>query len=267
LQRLPEPSQPVADRRGARRGRQARDRRLPPLARPAEAFGQAAVVESRAELAQRHDQLTHQLAYERAIAVQASRQIYEGSDLARAVSSHRFGLEYDLARIYENPAAAFNRLAEALDRGGIEKAAHTLERRPADLGRVHGHGLGRLETRSRREALAATPGASRELRNLVSALGAVDAHRARVDGLNQTIEVSGRRADNLAATLRQLPDLNGLRQDLLRAGRALGTAALNARSATAVRIFDATTRLLARTFGQHHDRGYGRGDDGLGLGR
>jgi hypothetical protein len=240
---------------------------VPPLARPAEAFGQAAVVESRAELAQRHEQLTHQLAYERAIAVEASWQLREGSDLARAVGGHRFSLEQHLVRIYENPAAAWNRLAEALDRGGVDKAAYTLEHRPADLGRLHGHGLGRLETRSRREALAATPGASRELRGLATASAAVDAHRERVDGFSHTIEASGRRAEHIAASLRRLPDLDGLRQDLLRAGRALGTAALNALSETAVRAFDATTRLLGRTFGLHHDRGVGRGDDGLGLGR
>jgi hypothetical protein len=102
---------------------------------------------------------------------------------------------------------------------------------------------------------------------LAAASAAVDAHRGRVDGLTRTIEVSGRRADDIAASLRHLPDLNGLRQDLLRAGRALGTAALNALSATAVRVFEATTRLVGRTLGQHHDRGVGRGDDGLGLGR
>ncbi|HVR06687.1 MAG TPA: hypothetical protein VMW75_01450 [Thermoanaerobaculia bacterium] len=176
-------------------------------------------------------------------------------------------LEYYLARIYENPAAAWNRLAEALDRAGIEKAALTLERRPADLGRLLGHGLGRFETTSRREALAATPAAASELRGLATASAAVDAHRARIDGLTHTIEVSGRHAEDIAATLRQLPDLDGLRQDLLRAGRALGTASVNALSAATVRVFEATTRLVARAFGHHHDRGFGPGDDGLGLGR
>src|SRR5262249_44163926 len=148
---------------------------------------QAAVVESRAELAQRHEQLSHQLAQERGIAVEASWQLREGSDLARAVGGHRFNLEQHLARIYENPAAAWNRLAEALDRGGIKKAVYTLEHRPADLGRLHGRGLGRLETRSRREALAAVPGASRELRDLAAASAAADIHRVKVEGLAGTI--------------------------------------------------------------------------------
>ena len=49
----------------------------------------------------------------------------------------------------------------------------------------------------------------------------------------------------------------------MQAGRALGSAAVNALSARAARIFTETSRLLGRTFG--HDRG--RGDDGLGLGR
>ena len=64
-------------------------------------------------------------------------------------------------RIYDNPAAAWNRLAETLDRGGLEKAALTLERRPADLGQLHGHALGRFETQARRDALAAAPWAGR----------------------------------------------------------------------------------------------------------
>jgi hypothetical protein len=240
---------------------------VPPLARPAEAFSQAAIVESRAELAQRHEQLSHQLAHERGIAVEASWQLREGSDLARVIGGHRFQLKQHLARIYENPAGAWNRLAKALDRGGIEKTVYTLEHRPADLGRLHGRGLGRLESRSRREALAATTGASRELRDLAVASAAADAHREKVEGLTRTIEVSGWRAEAIAARLQHLPNLNALRHDLLQAGRALGTAALNALSATAVRAFDATTRLLGRTFGHHQDRGLGRGDDGLGLGR
>jgi hypothetical protein len=237
---------------------------MPPLARPAEAFGHAAVLESRAEIVERDHQLTDQLATARATGLDAHWQLEEGPRLAREVAAHHSGLEHHLARIYENPAAAWNRLAEALDRGGLERAAHTLEHRPSDLGHLRGHGFGRVETRARREALAVTPRASRELRDLVTATAADHTHRARADGLARTIDTSGRRAETIAASLRRLPELGALRQELLRAGRALGTLAVNALSASAVRVFTATARLLGRAFG--HDRGIGR-DDGLGLGR
>jgi hypothetical protein len=36
----------------------------------------------------------------------------------------------------------------ALDRGGLEKAALTLERRPAEFGQLHGHALSRFETQA-----------------------------------------------------------------------------------------------------------------------
>jgi hypothetical protein len=240
---------------------------VPPLARPAEAFAQAAVLESRAELTERHQQLTHQLALERTTGLEAHWQLDEGPRLAREVGGHRFRLEYHLTRIYEKPATVYNRLAEALKRGGLEKAAYTLEHRPAELGHLHGRGLGRLETRSRREALAATPEAARELRGLATASSAADAHYAKVDGLVHTIEASGRRAEHIAASLRHLPDVNALAQDLLRAGHALGTSAVNALSAAAVRAFETATRLVGRALGHRHDRGFGPGDDGLGLGR
>ncbi|HEV3460176.1 MAG TPA: hypothetical protein VHG32_26840, partial [Thermoanaerobaculia bacterium] len=60
---------------------------------------------------------------------------------------------------------------------------------------------------------------------------------------------------------------NALAQDLLRAGHALGTSAVNALSAAAVRAFETATRLVGRALGHRHDRGFGPGDDGLGLGR
>jgi hypothetical protein len=98
-----------------------------------------------------------------------------------------------LARIYDNPAAAWNRLAETVERSGIEKAALTLERRPADLGQLHGHALGRYETQARRNALAATPWAGRKLRELGTAAAGADALRARADALARTVEASERR--------------------------------------------------------------------------
>ncbi|MBV8199715.1 MAG: hypothetical protein JOZ15_03735 [Acidobacteria bacterium] len=237
------------------------------FAQLAHAFRQAAVVESRAEIVGRHEQLTKELAAARAASQQASSQLDEGPNLKGNVIAHRLDLERDLARIYEQPAAAWNRLADTVERAGLDKAAHALEHRPAEFGRLHGQGLGRLETKSRREALAVTPGAARELRQLSAAVAAVDAHRDKVDRLTHTIEVSGHRADAIAASLRRLPDLHTLGQDILRAGRALGTAAVHALSAAAVRVFEATTRMLSRALGRHLDHGLGRGDDGLGLGR
>jgi hypothetical protein len=240
---------------------------MPPLARPAEAFGQAAVLESRAEIAERHVHLTYQLAGVRASNLDAQWQLAEGPRLDRTVAARRLDLENCLARVYDNPAAAWNRLAETLDRGGLEKAALTLERRPADLGQLHGHALGRFETQARRDALAAAPWAGRQLRDLVAAAAGADALRARADALARTVEASGRRAEAVLASMRRLPDLAPLRRDLMEAGRALGTAAVHALSSRAVRIFTETTRLLGRALGHHQDRGHGRGDDGLGLGR
>jgi hypothetical protein len=212
-------------------------------------------------------QLSHQLAAVRASNLDAQWQLAEGPRLDRVVAARRLDLENSLARIYDNPVAAWNRLAEALDRGGLEKAALTLERRPADLGQLHGHALGRFETQARRDALAAAPWAGRQLRELVAATAGADALRARADGLARAIEACERHAGVVRASVRRLPDLAPLRRDLMQAGRALGTAAVNALSARAVRIFTETTRLLGRALGREHDRGHGRGDDGLGLGR
>jgi hypothetical protein len=190
-------------------------------------------------------------------------QLAEGPRLDRTVSARRLDLEHYMARIYDNPAAAWNRLAETLDRSGLEKAAITLERRPADLGQLHGHAFGRFDTQARRDALAAAPWAGLQLREFVAAAASVDALRARADTLARTIETSERSAGAVLASVRRLPELAPLRRDLMQAGRALGAAALNALSARAARIFTETTRLLGRALG--HDRG--RGDDGLGLGR
>jgi len=88
---------------------------------------------------------------------------------------------------------------------------------------------------------------------------------ASSSSVSRPSEASERRAGAVLASVRRLPDLAPLRRDLMQAGRALGSAAVNALSARAARIFTETTRLLGRAFGHDHDRG--RGDDGLGLGR
>jgi len=109
------------------------------------------------------------------------------------------------------------------------------------------------------------PWAARQLRELVAAAAGADALRARADALARTVEASERRAGAVLASVRRLPDLTLMRRDLMQAGRALGTAAVSALSASAARIFTETTRLLGRALGHHQDRS--RGDDGLGLGR
>ena len=237
---------------------------MPPLERPAQAFRQAAILESRAEIEDRHDHLLNQVGAARDAAFSARNQLAEGPRLEQAAAAHRAGLEREMARLYENPAAAWNRLADTYHRDGLEKAAQTLEHRPGDLGHLHGHALAGFETQARREALAAAPWAGRELRDLMATTARADEHRSRADAIAQTLDASGQRAENVLGILRRLPDLEPLRKDLFQAGRALGTATVNALSARAVRAFTVATRLLGRAFGQHHDRGFGRDDDGLG---
>ena len=106
----------------------------------------------------------------------------------------------------------------------------------------------RLETQARREALAAAPCAGRQLRDLWPPRPAsTPSAPGRRPG--PTLETSERRAGAVLGSVRRLPDLAALRRDLIQAGRALGTAAVNALSARAVRIFTETTRLLGRAFG------------------
>lgn len=107
---------------------------MPPIERPAAAFAQAAVVESRAEISDRHRQLMNDLGAARSAAFNARKQLDQGNNLAQAADAHRAALERTLGRIYDQPAAAWNRLADTLNRGGLEQAAHVLEHRPADLG-------------------------------------------------------------------------------------------------------------------------------------
>jgi hypothetical protein len=85
--------------------------------------------------------------------------------------------------------------------------------------------------------------------------------------VQQALETSERHADNLVLNLGRLPDLGTLQREILRAGNALGNATVNALSARAARVFAATVSFLGRAFGHRHDRGMGRDDDGLGLGR
>jgi MobA/VirD2-like, nuclease domain len=239
---------------------------MPPLERPAEAFRQAVVVESRADVEERRGQLLDELGAARAATAAAWRRSEEGPSLERAVAAHRLGLERQLERIYQDPEAAWNRLSDMLAREGLDRAAAALERHPADLGHVHGHALGRLETQARRGALAAAPHAGRKLRDLVAAAGALATHRAQAAAVAETRFAGEQRAEEIAAGLGRLPDLEPLRRDLLRAGRALGAATVNALSARAVRVFAAASRLLGRAIGHDltQDRGFGRGDDGLG---
>jgi hypothetical protein len=240
---------------------------MPALARPAKAFREAAILESRAEVEERHGQLLHELGKWRAVAAGAHRETEQGPFLERDVATRRSALERALAQVYDNPTAAWRRMADAYARDGLEKTATTLERHPTELGRLHGHALGQFETQTRREARAAAPWAGRELRGLIAAHASAEEHRARAATVAKTLDTSAWRAENVLAKIRRLPDLDPIRQELLRAGRELGTAVVKALSARAAGVFTATARLLGRTLGHGLSRGFGRDDDGLGLGR
>src|SRR5258708_5414427 len=116
--------------------------------------------------------------------------------------------------LYPHPPGAGTRLADPYHRDGLEKAAQTLEHRPGDLGHLHGHALAGFETQARREARAAAPWAGRELRDLIATTARADEHRSRADAIAQTIDASGRRAENVLGILRRLPDLAPLRKEL-----------------------------------------------------
>jgi|SRR5579864_5105361 len=112
------------------------------------------------------------------------------------------------------------------------------------------HALSRFETQARRDALASAPWVRRQLRELVASAAGADALCARADILTRTVEASERRAggENRRPLDRPPPSTRS-------------------RHAPPARTFTETTRLLRRALGHDHDRGHGRGDDGLKLGR
>jgi hypothetical protein len=240
---------------------------MPPLERPAESFRQAAILESRAEIADRHHQLLGQLGATRDANAAARGHPEEGHRLDQSVSDASRRLDAALARIYCQPGPARERLAVMLDRDGHEAAAQTLEQRPAHLGALRGHGAGPFGTAARRDSLSAIPTAAFELRSLLAANAAAAAHHCQASAHAPSLPSGEHQAEAILAVLRRLPELGPIRRDLLQAGRALGLPAVHALSRRAAGVFAATTRLIGRAFGlqSSHELGLDRDDNGPGL--
>ena len=234
---------------------------MPPLERPAEAFRQAAVLESRAEIEDRHQHLLGQLGATWDANAAARDHVEHGRRLDQSTAAAGRRLDDALARIYSEPGPARDRLDAILDRDGPEAAAQVLARHPAHLGPLRGHALGPFETAARRDSRTALPAATRELQDLQAATADAAAHH-RLAGAN----AREHRAEATLAVLQRLPDLGPVRRDLLQAGRALGLPAVHALSLRAARVFTATARLVGRAFGLQRspDLGLDRDDHGLG---
>jgi hypothetical protein len=240
---------------------------MPELARPAEAFRQAAVVESRADLEERRRQLTREVSAARDDVDQARRWNEEAARLDRVLAGRRQAVAQALGAIYADPAAACRRLSEILAQEGPAGAAHALEHDPAALGALHGHALAGAETRARRAARGAAPEAARKLWDLVEADAGARAHRSRAEPVAHALHVAEQRASQAADAFRRLPETELLRRDLLRAGGALGSPAVQSLSERAVRAFAAAVEAAGQAVRQRLARGRGAGagrdDDGL----
>jgi hypothetical protein len=238
---------------------------MPELMRPVEAFHQAAVVESRADLEERRRQLASEVSAARDDIDRGRRWSEEAARLDRILADRREAVGQALEAVYADPAAACQRLAEVLARDGPARAAHALEHDPAGLGTLHGHALAGAETRARRAARGAAPEAARKLRDLVEADAGAQAYRSRAEPVAHALQIAEQRSSQAASAFRHLPDLELLRRDLLRAGGALGGPAVQALSSRAVRAFASAVQAAGWAVRQRlaRDRGSGRDDDGL----
>lgn len=248
--RVPTPAEPAAG--------------VPTQQRPVEAYRHAAVLESRADLEERGNQLAEEQDQARATIDYVQRWIGDQHHLD-ATLGHVSGTFRDaFSEIYQDPPAAYRELESLRAGRGAEIAAATLRQSPAAFGRLRGLGAGRMVTETRRDALAAAPRAASAFREATDLMARIEERERSQPGAVDALHTAKHRAESLYAAREHL-QLPGLREDILRSARALGEATVKVLSAGVVRAVQSGTLTAARTLGRGLARGLGFGrDDGLG---
>ncbi len=229
--------------------------------KPAEAYRVAAVVVSRAELLERREQL-------RTEGVPHHRLLDEARRLAREQESRlqslRHGYQHyvvdQLASVYADPRAAFDRLQEHVERGGgFQAAADLVQRSPEALGRLRGLGLGSLRSEGREQALGSALSIGYSLRSLAETHARWREQEPAAVAIAARVPAARQQDSRLSQLLDRLPDYRGVETELHRAAQTLGVA-VQGLSATAVRQVARVASSLAFRIGR--DMFLGR-DDGL----
>jgi hypothetical protein len=231
---------------------------MPPLERPARDYRQAAQVVVRMDLHERSEALSAQIAT-LAAPLFAARTMAEQREWAErrlaATEQQVFGF---LKSAYQNPVDAQERLRELVDRQGYRTAAETLERAPAELGKLRGLGIGKLANKPRQEALQIVASTARELREV-----GIQRDRAMRDappvltGSSQ-LQQAARQRDFLVAMRGRLPSLFDIQKELSRAAQVLGIAVVQSVSAKAAHLAVQFAKRMARSIGSGRDDGLGR---------
>ena len=234
---------------------------MPPLDKPAEAFRQAAVVTTRAELLERRMQLHAEV-------VEAGSVVRQAEHLARTQDSSLRAIQADyqirvvnrLERVYADPRAAFERLHGLVKREGFARAAEAFERSPATFGRLRGIGLGPVQNAEREQALRFAPAIGSGLRELADRSAQRTAREPAVAEAAARVPAASRRESRMSQLRDRLPGYPELAREIHGAAQTLGDAVYGL-SATAVRHVARIASQLAVRIGR--DLFLGR-DDGLG---
>jgi hypothetical protein len=234
---------------------------MPELEKPAAAFRQAAVVASRVELLERHNQLNSEQ-YE------AGKVVWVANDLARTQEAslpaiqRQYQLEVvdRLERVYASPRAAFDRLHAYVEREGFARAAEAFERSPGAFGWLRGAGLGPLRNEARERALGSAPAIGSALHSLAAQSAARTAREPLLAQAAARVPSAEKRASRMSHLRAQLPGQWQLSRELHGAAQALGIA-VQGLSATIVQHVARVATHFAVRIGR--DMFLGR-DDGLG---
>jgi hypothetical protein len=125
---------------------------MPPLAKPVEAYREAAVLVACMDLHERETKIDDALWSLSGVFAQADNAVEERARTEDYLTRKEGEAFRSLPSVYEDPQAAQERLRGLIEAHGYAQAVQTLEQAPADLGRLRGFGVGTLRTDARREA-------------------------------------------------------------------------------------------------------------------